>query len=36
MTLMTAILFLLAVLALCVAGAAFGVDSRFDQPGRQL
>jgi hypothetical protein len=36
MTLMTSILFLVAVLAVCVAAAAFGADSRFDRPGRQL
>jgi hypothetical protein len=36
MTLIASIVFVLAVLGVCVAGAAFGSDSRFDRPGRQL
>ena len=33
---MTAVLILLAVVAVCVLAAFHGVDSRFDRPGRQL
>lgn len=32
----TSILFLIAVVGVCVLGARFGADSRFDRPGRQL
>lgn len=31
---MTLILFFLAVVAVCVLGAAYGVDSRHSEPGR--
>ena len=33
---MTAVLFLIAFVAVCVLGAVFGADSRYDRPGRQL
>ena len=33
---MTAILIILAFLAICVLAARSGVDSRFDRPGRQF
>jgi hypothetical protein len=33
---MTAVLILLAFVAVCVLAAFQGVDSRFDRPGRQL
>jgi hypothetical protein len=33
---MTAILIVLAFLAVCVLAAGSGVDSRIDRPGRQL
>jgi hypothetical protein len=33
---MTAIALLVVLVALCVLGACYGVDSRFDRPGRQL
>jgi hypothetical protein len=33
---MALILFVIAVVALCVLGARYGADSRFDRPGRQL
>jgi multisubunit Na+/H+ antiporter MnhC subunit len=33
---MTAIVILVAVLALCVLAATHGTDSRFDRRGRQL
>ena len=33
---MTVIAILLAIVALCVLAAAYGTDSRFDRPGRQL
>jgi hypothetical protein len=33
---MTAIAFLIAFVAICVLAAFYGVDSRFDRPGRQL
>ncbi len=33
---MTAIAFLIAIIAVCVLAARYGVDSRFDRPGRQL
>jgi hypothetical protein len=33
---MTALAILLALVAVCVLGAVFGSDSRFDRPGRQL
>jgi hypothetical protein len=33
---MTAISIVLAFVVICVLGAAFGTDSRFDRPGRQL
>ena len=33
---MTAIAFLIALLVVCVLAARYGVDSRFDRPGRQL
>jgi hypothetical protein len=33
---MTLIAFVIAVFAVCVLGAVYGVDSRFDRPGRQL
>ena len=33
---MTAIIIVLAVLAICILGASHGADSRFDRPGRQL
>jgi hypothetical protein len=33
---MTLILAFLLFVGLCVAGAAYGTDSRFDRPGRQL
>ncbi len=32
---MTAIIFLIVLLIVCVLGARYGVDSRFDRPGRQ-
>jgi hypothetical protein len=33
---MTAIAFLIAFVVICVLGARYGADSRFDRPGRQL
>jgi hypothetical protein len=33
---MTAIVIIVAILAICVLAARHGVDSRFDRPGRQL
>jgi hypothetical protein len=33
---MVAIAFLIAFLGICVLGAVYGVDSRFDRPGRQI
>jgi len=33
---MTAITILLVLVAICVLGAVYGSDSRFDRPGRQL
>jgi hypothetical protein len=33
---MTALAILLALIAICVLGAFYGSDSRFDRPGRQL
>jgi hypothetical protein len=33
---MTAVLFLIAFIAICLLAAKFGADSRFDRPGRQL
>jgi hypothetical protein len=33
---MTAIALLLGFLVICVLAALFGVDSRFDRPGRQI
>ena len=33
---MTLIAVLIAFVAICVLGAVFGTDSRFDRPGRQL
>jgi hypothetical protein len=33
---MTALAIVIGILALCVLSACFGVDSRFDRPGRQL
>jgi hypothetical protein len=33
---MTALLILAAIVAVCVLGAAFGSDSRYDRPGRQF
>jgi hypothetical protein len=33
---MTSILVLLVIIGLCVLGARYGADSRFDRPGRQL
>jgi hypothetical protein len=33
---MTAIAIFLALVALCILGAVYGRDSRFDRPGRQL
>jgi hypothetical protein len=33
---MVAFFILIAVIVLCVLAAAFGVDSRFDRPGRQF
>jgi hypothetical protein len=33
---MVAIAALILFIAVCVLAAAYGVDSRFDQPGRQL
>jgi hypothetical protein len=33
---MTALAILFALVAVCVLGAVFGSDSRFDRPGRQL
>ena len=33
---MTAIAFLIVLLVVCVLAARYGVDSRFDRPGRQL
>ena len=33
---MTAVLFLIAFIALCLLAARYGADSRFDRPGRQL
>jgi hypothetical protein len=33
---MTLIVALIVVVAVCVASARFGQDSRFDRPGRQL
>jgi len=33
---MTAIAFLIVFVALCVLGARYGTDSRFDRPGRDF
>jgi hypothetical protein len=33
---MAAIIFLIVLLVVGVLGARYGVDSRFDRPGRQL
>ena len=33
---MTLIAVLIAFVAICVLGATYGADSRFDRPGRQL
>jgi hypothetical protein len=33
---MVAFIILIAVIAVCVLAASFGVDSRFDRPGRQF
>ncbi len=33
---MTAIALLIGFIVICALGAAFGTDSRFDRPGRQL
>jgi hypothetical protein len=33
---MAAIAFLIIFLGICVLAARYGVDSRFDRPGRQL
>jgi hypothetical protein len=33
---MSAVALLIAFVAVCVLGAVFGTDSRFDRPGRQL
>jgi hypothetical protein len=33
---MTAFAILLVLVAICVLGAVYGSDSRFDRPGRQL
>jgi hypothetical protein len=33
---MTYIVFMIAFVAVCVLAARYGVDSRFDRPGRQL
>lgn len=33
---MVAIAFLIAFLGICVLAARYGVDSRFDRPGRQI
>ena len=33
---MAAIAFLIIFLGVCVLAARYGVDSRFDRPGRQL
>jgi hypothetical protein len=33
---MVAFLVLIAVIGICVLGAAFGTDSRYDRPGRQF
>jgi hypothetical protein len=33
---MTALVIVIALLALCVLSAFHGADSRFDRPGRQL
>ncbi len=33
---MTYIVFIVAFLAVCLLAARYGVDSRFDRPGRQL
>ncbi len=33
---MAALLVLIAIIVVCVLGARFGADSRFDRPGRQL
>ena len=33
---MTAVLFLIVFIALCLLAARYGADSRFDRPGRQL
>jgi hypothetical protein len=32
---MTALLILIAIVAVLALGAAFGTDSRYDRPGRQ-
>jgi hypothetical protein len=33
---MTAVLFLIVFVAICLLAAKYGRDSRFDRPGRQL
>lgn len=33
---MTLIAFFIAAVAVCVLGAVYGVDSRFDDPGRRF
>jgi hypothetical protein len=33
---MAALFVLIAIVAVCVLGARFGTDSRFDRPGRQI
>jgi hypothetical protein len=33
---MVAIAFLIAFLGVCILAARYGVDSRFDRPGRQI
>jgi hypothetical protein len=33
---MYAVLILIALIAVCALGAAYGTDSRFDRPGRQF
>jgi len=33
---MTLLAFFIAIVAVCIASAFYGRDSRFDRPGRQL
>lgn len=33
---MTLLAILIALVAVCVLGAVYGTDSRFDRPGRQI